>query len=105
MSDQERRNSSEDRDRGRGGRGGGRPPRRGGRRGSRRTIKLYDKEGNGPTYKDPDELRRFINEEGKIRPRRQTNLSAKDQRRLAQEIKRARHLALLPYTGHQIIED
>jgi small subunit ribosomal protein S18 len=51
-----------------------------------------------PNYKEVDTLRRFITERGKIRPRRQTGLSAKNQRRLAREIKRARHLALLPFT-------
>ncbi len=53
-------------------------------------------------YKDPDMLRRFVNEEGKIRPRRQTNVCAKHQRSLAQAVKRARYLALLPYTGHHV---
>jgi small subunit ribosomal protein S18 len=48
-------------------------------------------------YKDVDRLRRFINERGKIRPRRQTGVCAKHQRRLAVAIKRARHMALLPF--------
>ncbi len=51
-----------------------------------------------PNYKEVDTLRRFITERAKIRPRRQTGLSAKNQRKLAREIKRARHLALLPFT-------
>jgi small subunit ribosomal protein S18 len=47
-------------------------------------------------------LRRFISDRGKIRPRRQTGTCALHQRRLAQAIKRARHLALLPFTAeHQ----
>ena len=50
-------------------------------------------------YKQAEALRRFITEEGKIRPRRQTGTCAKHQRRLAKEIKRARHVALLPFTG------
>lgn len=50
-------------------------------------------------YKQADALRRFINESGKIRPRRQTGTCAKHQRALARAIKRARHLALLPFTG------
>ena len=49
-------------------------------------------------YKNVDLLRRFITDAGKIRPRRQTGFCAKCQRKLAREIKRARHLALLPYT-------
>lgn len=48
-------------------------------------------------YKQPDMLRRYLNDRGKIRPRRQTGMCAKHQRQLAREIKRARHLALLPY--------
>lgn len=53
-------------------------------------------------YKDVDTLRRFITERGKIRPRRQTGLTSKHQRQLARQIKRARFLALLPYTdAHQ----
>ncbi len=50
-------------------------------------------------YKQVDMLRRFVTEEGKIRPRRQTGTCARHQRELAQAIKRARHLALLPYTA------
>jgi len=50
-------------------------------------------------YKQVDLLRRFVTEEGKIRPRRQTGTCAKHQRELASVIKRARHIAILPYTG------
>jgi small subunit ribosomal protein S18 len=50
-------------------------------------------------YKQVDMLRRYITEEGKIRPRRQTGTCARHQRVLAREIKRARHLALLPFVG------
>lgn len=50
-------------------------------------------------YKQVDLLRRFVTEEGKIRPRRQTGTCAKHQRTLAHAIKRARHIAILPYTG------
>jgi len=50
-------------------------------------------------YKNYSLLRKFITEEGKIRPRRQTGACAKHQRGVAREIKRARHIALLPYTG------
>ena len=48
-------------------------------------------------YKDPEFLLRFINEQGKILPRRITGTSLKYQRRLAVAIKRSRHLALLPF--------
>jgi small subunit ribosomal protein S18 len=50
-------------------------------------------------YKQIEVLRRYITDEGKIRPRRQTGACAKHQRELARAIKRARHLALLPFTG------
>ena len=48
-------------------------------------------------YKDPLKLRRYISESGKIEPRRRSGTCAKHQRALAVAIKRARHLALLPY--------
>jgi len=48
-------------------------------------------------YKDPDFLAKFLNEQGKILPRRLTGNSLKYQRKVAQAIKRARHIALLPY--------
>ncbi|RPI51140.1 MAG: 30S ribosomal protein S18 [Chloroflexi bacterium] len=53
-------------------------------------------------YKDISMLRRFVTERGKIRSRRKTGTCAKHQRRLAVAIKRARHLALLPFTAEQI---
>ena len=52
-------------------------------------------------YKQSDMLRRFVSERGKIRPRRQTGTCARHQRHLALAIKRARHLALLPFVGNQ----
>ena len=48
-------------------------------------------------YKDPEFLKKFLNEQGKILPRRLTGTSLKYQRKVATAIKRARHLALLPY--------
>ena len=48
-------------------------------------------------YKDPEFLKKFLNEQGKILPRRITGTSVKYQRIVATAIKRARHLALLPY--------
>jgi small subunit ribosomal protein S18 len=48
-------------------------------------------------YKDPEFLKRFLNEQGKILPRRITGTSLKFQRKVAGSVKRARHLALLPY--------
>lgn len=52
-------------------------------------------------YKNADLLREYLDDEYNIRPRRQTNLSSPEQRRLTTAIKRARHLALLPYTDSQ----
>lgn len=48
-------------------------------------------------YKDAEFLKKFLNEQGKILPRRLTGTSLKFQRKVAQAIKRARHLALLPF--------
>ncbi|MCQ2256049.1 MAG: 30S ribosomal protein S18 [Bacteroidaceae bacterium] len=48
-------------------------------------------------YKDPEFLKKFLNEQGKLLPRRITGTSLKYQRRVAQAVKRARQLALLPY--------
>lgn len=48
-------------------------------------------------YKDPEFLKKFLNEQGKILPRRITGTSQKYQRRVAKAVKRARHLALLPF--------
>jgi small subunit ribosomal protein S18 len=50
-------------------------------------------------YKDPDFLIQFINEQGKILPRRITGNSLKYQRKVSTAIKRARHLAILPYVA------
>lgn len=50
-------------------------------------------------YKDADFLLRFVNEQGKLLPRRITGTSLKYQRKVATAVKRARHLALLPYVG------
>jgi small subunit ribosomal protein S18 len=48
-------------------------------------------------YKDPEFLKKFLNEQGKILPRRITGTSLKFQRKVSQAVKRARSLALLPY--------
>ena len=53
-------------------------------------------------YKDPSKLRRYISGRGKIAPRRRTGTCAKHQRAVAVAIKRARHLALLPYVSAHI---
>ena len=53
-------------------------------------------------YKDPNFLLKFVNEQGKILPRRLTGTSLKFQHRLSTAIKRARHLALLPFVTDQL---
>ena len=53
-------------------------------------------------YKDPVKLRHYISDRGKIEPRRKTGTCARHQRALAMAIKRARHLALLPYVPAHI---
>ncbi len=52
-------------------------------------------------YKSVDLLRRFVTEDGRIRPRRQTGTCALHQRALAVAVKRARHIAILPFTGER----
>ncbi len=49
-------------------------------------------------YKNADQLKRFINDKGKILPRRATGACAKHQRDITLAVKRARHIAVLPYT-------
>ncbi len=53
-------------------------------------------------YKDPVKLRRYISDRARIEPRRKTGTCAKHQRWLSVALKRARHLALLPYTPEHI---
>ena len=53
-------------------------------------------------YKDTDYLKRFMNEQGKMIPRRVLDVPAKKQRAIARAIKRARHLALLPYVADAV---
>jgi small subunit ribosomal protein S18 len=50
-------------------------------------------------YKNPDYLLKLVNEQGKILPRRITGTSLKFQRKVAQAVKRCRHLALMPYVA------
>jgi small subunit ribosomal protein S18 len=53
-------------------------------------------------YKDANFLLKFVNEQGKVLPRRLTGTSLKYQRKVGQAIKRARHLALMPYIGDML---
>ena len=97
MSDDMRRDREEsnDRDRDRDDRGY-RGRSGGGRSHFRKKIDKIKAHNLVVDYKRPDVLRRFCTESGKILPRRITGTSAKNQRRLVREIKKARALALLP---------
>ncbi len=53
-------------------------------------------------YKDAQYLLRFVNDQGKILPRRLTGTSLKYQKKVAQAIKRARHIAIMPYVGDNL---
>ncbi len=77
-----------------------RPPRRG--RWRRRVCPMCENKISFVDYKDFNFLRRFISDRGRIESRRKSGACAKHQRALAQGIKRARHLALLPYTAEHI---
>lgn len=57
-----------------------------------------DKNHTGIDYKDANKLKRYVSERGKILPRRITGNCAKHQRALTVAVKRARHIAIMPYT-------
>ncbi len=84
-------------------RGEGRSEGRGNKRFSRaRKTCWFDEVKVEPDYKNPRILRRFVTERGKILPRRTTATCACHQRALALAIKRARHLALLPFVAENV---
>lgn len=89
---------SSDRSRGGGRRGGGR--RYGGRR--NRVCNFCVDKVTRIDYKNYELLRRYIDNRGRILPRRQSGTCAKHQRAVAAAIKRARHVALLPFTAEHI---
>ena len=72
--------------------------RRGGRR-RRKVVYIAANHIDYVDYKDVDLLKRFISERGKILPRRVTGTSAKNQRKVANAIKRARIMGLLPFVA------
>jgi small subunit ribosomal protein S18 len=80
---------------------GGRP--RGGFRGynRRKVCRFCVDHVNEIDYKDLNRLRHYVSDRGKIEPRRKTGTCAKHQRRLTHALKRARFLALMPYTPGQ----
>lgn len=83
-----------------GAEGEDRPRRRGGRR--RRVCIMCADHIKVVDYKNVSFLRRFVSDRARIETRRKTSACAKHQRALASAIKRARHLALLPYTAEHI---
>ena len=85
--------------RGPGGFGGG---RRGHFRPRRKVCAFCTDKTRVISWKDAGGLRRFVDDNGSIRARRKTGTCAKHQRRLAVAVKRARFLALLPFTGEHV---
>jgi small subunit ribosomal protein S18 len=90
---------------------GGRPPRRSFNRDSsgrrrfqpRRKVCIFcAKKDIKINWKRPEDLRRYTSDSGGIFPRRKTGMCAKHQRRVAVAIKRARHMALMPYTSEHM---
>ena len=82
-----------------------RPRRRGGgggRFGRRRVCAFCVDKVEYIDYKEPGRLRRYVSDRGKIEPRRKTGTCAGHQRMLTTALKRARHLALLPFTAEHI---
>jgi len=68
----------------------------------KRNCRFCESDENYIDYKDEKKLHRFVTEQGKIIPKRITGTCAKHQRQLVQAIKRARHLALLPFVSETI---
>src|SRR5947209_18764004 len=94
---------SRDRDRDRGDDRGGDRPRYGGPRRPRRKVCAFcvDKVRK-IDFKEVGRIRRYISDRGKIDPRRKSGTCAKHQRMLTAALKRARHMALLPYTAEHV---
>lgn len=76
-----------------------RSERRGGRKGRKKVCSFCVDKVENIDYKDVAKLRRFISERAKILPRRVTGTCAHHQRELTVAIKRARHVALLPFSS------
>ena len=101
-SDGDRRSSDGDRRGSDGDRRRSFRPRRGGPRRRNRVCQFCVEKVKSIDYKSASLLRQYINERGRILPRRRTAACAKHQRMLSRAIKRARHVALLPYTGEHV---
>jgi small subunit ribosomal protein S18 len=59
----------------------------------------FCKNGENPDYKNPSEIGKYMTDRAKIIPKSRSGLCAKHQRKLTVSVKRARHLALLPFSG------
>ena len=92
----------------RGGDQRGGPPKKGGRRGRfiprRKVCAFCVEHATYIDYKGVPLLRRYLSDRAKIEPRRKTGTCARHQRILSEALKRARHLALLPYSPSHIRE-
>ncbi len=77
----------------------GRPRRRYGRR--PRVCQFCADQVNWLDYKQADVIKRYVSDQGKIRPRRETGACARHQRMLAKAVKRARHMALVPFAAER----
>ena len=68
----------------------------------RRRREVYEGVITELTYKDVEVLKKFVNDKGKILPRRVTGANAKDQRHIAKVVKQARQVALLPFAKKDV---
>ena len=93
---------SRDRDRGGDDRGGDRPRYGGPRRPRRKVCSFCVDTVQKIDFKEVGRIRRYISDRGKIDPRRKSGTCAKHQRMLTAALKRARHMALLPYTAEHV---
>lgn len=69
------------------------------RKPKKKVCQFCKEKATGVDYKDTTLLRKFISDRGKIRARRVTGVTVQEQRKIAQAIKNAREVALLPYSG------
>ena len=72
------------------------------RRGKIKICKFCENKDNDFNYKNENKLRHYTTDRGKIIPRRMTGTCAKHQRKLSVAIKRARYMALLPFTSESV---
>jgi small subunit ribosomal protein S18 len=68
----------------------------------KKTCRFCEEKSRVIDYKDERLLRRYVTDRGKIIPKRITGVCARHQRELTQAIKRARHIALLPFTSETL---